>query len=419
MAGKDVIVMSTKEARRIQVIYSVINGHILQQEAANILSISCRQVRRSIKRVKEEGDIALVHRSRGKPSNRAMPDKIKEEALKLCNTTYQGFGPTLAAETLFEMNKIQIHSDTLRRWFIESAIEYKKRKSKKHRCWRPRKECFGQMNQLDGSHHAWFEDRGPKCVLMGHVDDATSRVYANFYDYEGTIPAMDSFKRYIRRYGIPQSVYLDKHSTYKSTAKPTLEDELNNAKALSQFERALTELGVEVIHADSPQAKGRVERSFKTHQDRLIKQMRLRDISNIKDANEFLHSYYIPNHNRKFAVIAKDKANLHMPIPKHINLDRVFCIKNKACLRNDFTVQYNNKFYQILDTTRAKEVTIEDRLNGRLYIYDKDTQLKYKLIDKKPQKPRQNKPYKPRKRYVPPADHPYKLLFKRLKRKCA
>ena len=263
------------------------------------------------------------------------------------------------------------------------------------------------MVQMDGSHHKWFTSVDKEYVLMGYVDDATSRVYANFYRYEGTIPAMDSFNRYIKRYGIPQSVYLDKHATYHSTKKPTLEDELNNAKALSQMEKVFKELNVNVIHADSPQAKGRVERSFKTHQDRLVKEMRLKGISNIKDANKFLHSYYIPKHNRKFAVIAKDKTNLHTPVPKHLDLDRIFLIKNKACLRNDFTIQYNNKFYQILDAVRAKEVTIEERLNGKLYIYHKDTQLKYKLIDKRPQKPKQL--YKPRKlRYVPPKDHPYR-----------
>ena len=263
------------------------------------------------------------------------------------------------------------------------------------------------MVQMDGSHHKWFTSVDKEYVLMGYVDDATSRVYANFYRYEGTIPAMDSFNRYIKRYGIPQSVYLDKHATYHSTKKPTLEDELNNAKALSQMEKVFKELNVNVIHADSPQAKGRVERSFKTHQDRLVKEMRLKGISNIKDANKFLHSYYIPKHNRKFAVIAKDKTNLHTPIPKHLDLDRIFSIKNKACLRNDFIIQYNNKFYQILDAVRAKEVTIEERLNGKLYIYHKDTQLKYKIIDKRPQKPKQL--YKPRKlRYILPKDHPYR-----------
>ena len=244
---------------------------------------------------------------------------------------------------------------------------------------------------------------------MGYVDDATGRIFARFYNYEGTKPAMDSFRRYIKKYGIPQSIYLDKHSTYKSTKKTTIEDELNNIKALSQFERALKELGVDIIHANSPQAKGRVERSFSTHQDRLVKEMRLTGIGTVKDANRFLGLYYIQKHNSKFAVIAKDRTNLHMVVPKHLDLDRIFSIKHKAALRNDFTIQYNHRFYQILESTSAKEVTLEERLNSRLYIYHKDRQLRYKLIDKKPQKTKQ--PYQPRKpRYVPPKDHPYRLF---------
>jgi len=419
MAGGDIIIMSMKELKRIPVIHSVLDKQITQQEAANILGLCRRQIIRLAKEVKEKGDIALVHKSRGQPSNRATPSDIKDKALGLCSTTYQGFGPTFASEKLFERDELYVHHETLRLWFIENDIEYKGRKAPKHRSWRPRRDSFGHMLQLDGSHHAWFEQRGPWCVLMGYVDDATSRIYANFYGYEGTKPAMDSFKRYIKRYGIPQSIYLDKHSTYRSTKKPTLEDELDNQRTLSQMERVFKELDVDVIHADSPQAKGRVERSFRTHQDRLIKEMRLQYINNVKDANRFLHSYYIPKHNRKFAVIAKDRANLHRPIPKYLNLDRIFSIKNKAALRNDFTIQYNSRFYQILDTIRAKEVTVEERLNGKFYVYHKDTQLKYKLIDKRPQK--QKEPPKPRytfggKRFVPPQDHPYRK-FKI--RKCA
>jgi len=413
MAGKDIIIMSQKELKRMPVVYNIINSQLTQVEAGNILGLSDRHIRRLVKKVKEHGDIALLHKSRGRPSHAAKPQDLKDKALNLCRTKYEGFNPTFAAEKLTELDKLYIHPDTLRRWFIEAGIEYKRRKAPKHRCWRPRRDSFGHMVQMDGSHHRWFEQRGSEYVLMGYVDDATSRVYANFYDYEGTKPAMDSFKRYIKRYGIPQSVYLDKHSTYRSTKKPTLEDELNNQKTLSQMERVFKELGVDVIHADSPQAKGRVERSFRTHQDRLIKEMRLKGINNVKDANKLLHSYYIPKHNRKFAVIAKDKTNLHTPIPKHLNLDRIFSIKNRAALRNDFTIRHNNKFYQILDTVRAKEVTIEERLNGRLYIYHKDTQLNYKLIDKRPQKPKQ--PYKPREKSIPSKDHPWRHY----KQKCA
>jgi len=273
------------------------------------------------------------------------------------------------------------------------------------------------MVQLDGSHHDWLEGRAGSCVLMGYIDDATGRIFAHFYEYEGTMPAMDSFKRYIRKYGIPQSIYLDKHSTYKSTKKLSIEDELNNIKAQSQFERALSELGVDIIHANSPQAKGRIERSFNTHQDRLVKELKLNNINTIKDANSFLHRYYIQKHNYKFSRKAKSKTNLHTQIPKHLNINRIFSIKNRATLRNDFTVRYNNQFYQILEPIRAKELTLEERINGKFYIYHKDTQLKYKLIDKKPQKPKQI--FKPKRKHIPAKDHPYRVIYKKPVKKCA
>jgi len=412
MAGKDIIVMNMKELRRIPVIHSVINKHITQKEAAVILGLSRRQIIRITAKARIQGNIALIHKSRGAPSHRARPLDLKNKILDLCKTRYKDFGPTFASEKLFEKDKIQVNPETLRLWFIEAGIRYKSRKTKKHRSWRPRKAHYGEMIQMDGSHHPWLEQRGPKCVLMGYVDDATSRIYGRFYEYEGTMPAMDSFKRYIKRYGIPQSIYLDKHSTYKSTKNPTLEDELNNIKNLSQFERALKELGVDVIHANSPQAKGRIERSFNTHQDRLVKELRLANITTIKEANALLGSY-IGRHNTKFSVKAKNIANLHRPALSNFGLERIFSIKNKAILRNDFTIQHKNKFYQILDTIRAKEITIEEHLNGKIYLYHKDTLLRYKLIDKMPQQKRR-KTYKLLRSHKPAKNHPWRELKQRI-----
>jgi len=417
MAGEDIVRMSMKELKRVPVIHNVVNRQITQVEAGNILGVSDRQIRRLVRAVRHNGDAALAHKSRGRPSHAAKGADFKARALSLCQTRYKDFNPTFAAEKLFEIDKLNIPPETLRLWFIEAGIGYKKRRAPKHRSWRPRRASFGQMVQIDGSHHAWFEDRGPKAVLMGYIDDATGRIFGNFYSYEGIKPFMDSFKRYIKRYGIPQSVYIDRHSTYKSTKKATVEDELNNQKALTQVSRALTELGVDIIYAQSAPAKGRVERSFNTHQDRLVKGMRLKGICDANGANKFLHSYYIPKHNRKFAVIAQDRANLHRPIPKELDLERVFSIKNKAALRKDFTIQHNKRFYQVLDAIRTKEVILEERLNGRLYIYHKDRQLQYKLTDKMPQE--RKRLYKVRKpRYVPPQDHPYRH-FKIGKLKCA
>jgi len=230
-----------------------------------------------------------------------LPEQIKNKVIALSRKTYKGFGPTLATEKLFEIDNIKISNGTLRILLIEKKEWQKHCKRKKHRSWRQRKHYFGEMVQMDGSHHDWFEGRGSKCVLMGYIDDATNIRFARFYAYKGTIPAFNSLKHYIKRYGIPKSLYLDKLTTYKSTAEPTIEDELNNRKHLSQFERAAQKLRIEIIHANSPQAKGRAERSFKTYQDRLIKEMRLRGISTIEEANKLLREF-LPKHNKRFSV---------------------------------------------------------------------------------------------------------------------
>ena len=177
---------------------------------------------------------------------------MKDRVISLYKDKYNGFGPTFATEKLLERDKIQVSRETLRQWLKEKGLWDRHRKSRGHQKNRPRKECYGDMVILNGSHHDWFEGRGPKLVLMAYIDDATSKLYGRFYDYEGTIPAMDSFKRYIKRYGLPQSIYTDRHTTYKSPKKPTIEDELANREPQSQFERALEELRVDFIHANSP-----------------------------------------------------------------------------------------------------------------------------------------------------------------------
>ncbi len=223
-----ILTMSQRELKRLHVIRKAIDKRIKQREAAEILSLSQRQIRRLVKRIRKEQDKGIIHRSCGLKSHRAIADGIKEKALSLCRSIYVGFNPTLASEKLFERNKIKLSRETLRQWFIHEGVSYEKRKAKPHRKWRPRKEHCGLMLQMDGSHHKWFEERGPECVLMGYIDDATNRVYARFYSYEGTFPAMDSFKRYALKFGLPQNVYLDRHSTYKSRRKPTVEEELLN-----------------------------------------------------------------------------------------------------------------------------------------------------------------------------------------------
>src|SRR5512147_2422731 len=339
MVGEDMIMARQGELKRLHVIQKVLEGIIKQVEAAQILLLSGRQIRRIVKRVRSEGTRGIIHRSRGKRSKRKISEKIKEKVLNLYRAQYKDFGPTLATEKLLERNRIRVSDETLRKWLIETGDWKKRRRGRKHRQWRERKHYAGEMVQMDGSHHDWFEGRGPWCVLMGYIDDATGKAFGRFYGYEGTIPAMDSFRHYIQKYGLPMSIYLDKHTTYKSPAKPSIEDQLNDRPALSEFERALKELGVEVIHANSPQAKGRIERLFRSFQDRLVKEMRLRGIRTLEQANAFLKEY-LPIYNRRFCVIPRERDNLHRPLGKGVNLDTILCAKTERVLRNDFTVAH-------------------------------------------------------------------------------
>jgi hypothetical protein len=408
MAGEDMIMARPGEIKRLHVIQKVLERVIKQVEAAEMLSLSSRQIRRVVKRIRLKGDSGIVHKSRGRPSNRRIPDKIRNKVLRLYRKKYEDFGPTLASEKLLERDGVQISDETLRMWLLESGDWKKSRKARGHRQWRQRKDHYGEMVQMDGSHHDWFEGRAPWCVFMGYIDDAMGEVFGRFYPYEGTIPAMDSLNRYIKKNGLPMSLYLDKHTTYKSTAKPTIQDELNNTQPLSEFERALKELGVELIHANSPQAKGRIERLFKTLQDRLVKEMRLRGIRTTEEANCFLEEY-LPLYNSRFAVSPKEKDNLHRPVGREVDLDGILCIKTERTLRNDFTVAHNNKLYQIEDHIHTPKVIAEDRLDGSVRITYKKRVLKFREITQRP------KPLNPpsiavrvRKPPTPEANHPWR-----------
>jgi len=409
MTGKDMIAMSQGDLRRLAVIHKVIDKRVTQVEAAEILDLSDRQIRRIVTRIQEDGDKGIIHASREQPSHNAKDIKIKKRAINLCRGTYEGFGPTLASEKLFERDKIEISRETLRQWLKHEKLPYRDRKKRPHRQWRERKHHYGQMVQMDGSHHDWFEGRGPWCVLMGYIDDATGIPFAKFCPYEGSLTAMDGFKGYIKKHGIPLSVYLDKHSTYKSTKKRTIEDELNNIDPLSQFGKALGELGVELIHANSPEAKGRIERLFETFQDRVIKEMRLRKIGSIEAANKFLE-YYLPVFAKRFGIPPAKEGDLHRPLPKGVDLNRILCVKTERALNNDFTVVHEKKLYQILDNVRAKKVMVEERIDGSMIMRYKETALRFKEITNRP--PKKAYEFKIRKVYIPPADHPWKRNFK-------
>lgn len=413
MAERGIIMVRQKELKVLHVIHKVIEGEITQVRAAEIISLSERQIRRIVKRILEEGDGSIQHRSRGRASNRQKPKKFKERIIKLYQQKYKGFGPTLAAEKLFEIDAIQISDETLRLWLIDAGEWQKKRKRKAHRQWRARKENCGEMLQMDGSVHDWFEGRGPKCVLMAYIDDATSRVYGRFYEYEGTIPAMDSFKRYIRKYGIPMSVYFDRHTTYKSPSEPTIEDEINGTEPLSEFGRALTELAVKLIHAYSPQAKGRIERQFNTLQDRLIKELRLRGISTMGEANKFLEDSYWVSYNKKFMVKALHEDDMHRAVPKGLNLDKILCIRTGRTVRNDNTIEHNKKLYQLKESFPKKtKVMVEDKVDGSMLIMYQERRVKYTQIQARPEKVHQEKPKVRRQvSHSVPSDHPWRASW--------
>ena len=412
MAGEDMVMVRQGELKRLHVIQKVLERVIKQVEAAEILLLSGRQIRRIVKRIRTEGDRGIVHQSRGRPSNRRTPDKVKNKVIRLYRAQYKDFGPTLASEKLLERDRIEISDETLRKWLLEAGDWKKTRKARGHRHWRERKSHTGEMLQMDGSHHDWFEGRGPRCVLMGYIDDATGKVFARFYDYEGTVPAMDSFKRYIRKSGLPMKVYLDKHTTYKSTAKPTIQDELDQVEPLSQFERALKELGVEVIHAHSPQAKGRIERLFGTFQDRVVKEMRLRGIRTQEEGNQFLEDY-LPLYNRRFSVCPKEGDNFHRPLPRGLALDTILCIKTERALRNDFTVAHNKKLYQIEETIKASKVMVQERVDGSMIMTHKGGALRFKEIIERPVREKtQVVLMRTRRPRIPSADHPWRRSYK-------
>ena len=408
MVREDRVIMSVKELRRVHVIRQTREKKLTQVQAGILLGLTPRHIRRLIERVTQAGDQGLAHRGRGKPSNRRIPEKVQTKALTLYAQRYGDFGPTLAAEKLAERHGITLSAETVRGWLLAKGVTHFQRRKRPHRAWRERKAHVGELVQLDGSHHDWLEGRGPRCVLMAYIDDASSRVYARFYAYEGTIPAMDSFTRYVQQYGMPLAIYADKHSTYHSPAEPTVAEQLAGVEPMSQFGRALGELGVELIPAHSPQAKGRVERLFKTFQDRLIKELRLAGGSTLDEANRFLEDY-LPIYNQRFSVHPVQPADLHRPRPASRELDRSLCIKTTRCLRRDWTVAHHGHLYQVQTNVRATHVQVEERVDGTMRMTHKGRALVYHAITARPVKAVEaKKVHPPRCPVTPRPDPPWR-----------
>ena len=382
---KDIVAMSKKELARLPIIHKTMEKRLTQVKAAEMLSLSDRQIRRLIKKIKRGGDIAIIHQNRGKLSPFKLPEAKAKVIIAVIEKKYYDFGPTFAAEKLWENEKIKIGREKLRQLMTANNLWHPGTKKGEVHQWRERKHYRGEMIQMDGSDHDWLEGRGPRLVLMGYIDDATGEIYARFYEYEGTFPALDSLRRYITQYGIPFSFYVDRHSAYKTSRQPNLDEDLKGEFAKTQFARALAELDIKIIFALSPQAKGRIERAFGTLQDRLVKELRLAGINAMASANVFLETY-LPKYNSRFAVRPCKQSNLHKAITKKLDLDEIFCIKEYRTITNGYTFNWRNRIFLIKRpsiTMKKQRVCVMEHFDGEITLKLKGKSLAFEEVTAK------------------------------------
>lgn len=383
------LLMSYKELRRKSVLELVQAERITLVEASKRMQLSYRQTLRLFKRFSTEGDSGLVHGRRGQASNRAYPKAFRDKVLKRYRERYKDheLGPTLAAEKLAEDN-LSVDHETLRRWLLQEGDWQKRRRRKTHRSRRERKAHFGELVQMDGSHHPWLGPDRPNACLMNMIDDATGDTLGLMDHQETTEAAMNLLRRWIEQYGIPMALYTDKKNVYITERKPTLEEELAGESPKTAFGKACDKLGIEIIPAHSPQAKGRVERSNGTYQDRLVKELALARISTCKSADKLLRNGFCEKLNAKFAVPPLEEEDYHRPLPKSLNLDDVFCFEIYRVLQNDWTVRHENRYYQVLkDNTplpRPKDkILVRAHLDGTVELLYRDKRLTYTAISLK------------------------------------
>ena len=374
--------MTRKEINRCGLMEQVKNHRIRQMDAAEMLGVSDRHFRRLLKAYRENGEEGLLSKKRGKPSNRRTPEKIRQKVIKLIKKDYQGFGPSLATEKLKEKHKIQISNETVRKWMIEEGV-WKARKQKKLKVYqrRNRRSKEGELIQIDGSPHDWFEGRREKCCLLGFIDDATSKImHLKFVEVESTRGYLESFKEYIGKHGKPKCCYSDRHNIFRINQM----EEGNQKKGITQLGRALKELDIELICANSPQAKGRIERLFSTLQDRLVKELRLEGISRIEEGNSYLPKY-IEKHNKKFAIEAERKENAHRKVRGEEELEKTLCYKEERTISKNLELSYGGRIIQIqeekeVNRLRRSKVTVVEELDGTVHIQYQGRELKYKEL---------------------------------------
>jgi hypothetical protein len=385
------IKMSIKELDRVPVIEKVIKGLLTNQQGAEQVRVSKRHFRRLKKSYKRYGVAGLTHKARGQKSNREIKQEKKDRVIAMVKVKYSDFGPTLAHEKLAENGEISFSVETLRTEMIKVGLwkSSKRRKAHIHQL-RERREQEGELVQVDGSPHAWFEDRADKCDLLVYIDDATGKLlWLEFTESETTEAYFKATKKYLLTHGKPVSFYVDKHTVFRVNTTKVDSAAVEDDNGLTQFGRAMKELNIELIHANTAQAKGRVERVNQTLQDRLVKELRLRGISSIEEGNKYLPKY-MKKFNKRFSVEPKSKVNAHRPILKEDNLGNILCLKNIRVISKNLEIRYKNKTYQIKVmpryeyTLRRARVEVIEKINSEILIKYRTRELEYTTIETQP-----------------------------------
>ena len=417
----DKIELTSFEQVRYDIIRSCVDGDITNREAGIRLGLKVRQVQNLKRAIGKEGKDGAVHKTKGKISHNATDvSTLKKVITFLKEKQHRDFGPTFAQEKLKKIG-IVLDVETVRSIMIKEGLwkEKKRRGPDIIHQWRERRECYGDLIQFDGCYHDWFET-GSKACLLASIDDATSSiVHAVFEENEGVFACFRFWKRYVESYGRPVAIYLDKFSTYKINHK----NAIDNPEWMTQFERAMKDLDIRVICANSPEAKGRVERLFFTLQDRLVKEMRLARVKKEQEGNVFIHGIYKQDHNQRFGVQPKSDSDVHRPLTdmQRKSIDAIFSKQEKRKVNNDYTLQFKTRWFQLEATQptplyKRDTVTVEEQLDGTLRIRMKDVYLKYHELPKRPKKINvpvialtEKKPH-----WTPPPDHPWKKSYKNL-----
>jgi transposase len=407
--------LNKKERGRLEILKKVDASKLSRRKGATLLGVSYRQMLRLVQRYAAEGMIGLQHRLRNRGSNRRIDGGRRKRILELYQSKYHDFGPTLAAEYLLRDEQEGVGVETLRHWLIDEGLWQARRQGARHRQWRERREHWGELVQMDGSDHDWFEGRRPRASLMVMIDDATNWTHAKFFESETTVAAMTVFWEYVGWYGLPLALYVDRDSIYETTRDSTVDEALRDASPLTQFGRAMETLGVGLVLAHSPQAKGRVERRHGVFQDRLVKALRLKKIKTLDVANGYLNNEFLDDLNERFHVEARSPTDLHRSLPRGVKLEHVLCHQEERLVQNDWTVSWCNRILQLGERHQRlglaqKKILVSELLDGTLRLTYRGNTLEWRELPARPEKLRgkrkEQEPAKPP--YKPAATHPWR-----------